>query len=630
MNAALSAQAALLSTLQEIQDRAEVEDCIRDMLVDVEISVHLEQRLKATRHTQLLQRRLEEHEEIAAESRALRMNSAQKQSVMADSLLQELLSLSEELGELKEVKKQHENLLMQYDELVAKSMQAEENQREERKVEQGRQRLISERGQVEEIAPENTEIVASPPSSGEKAPTIAADVKEEASLAAGRANDARQLPTTDETNQEKIVSLDEPPSIFRHSEETNKEAPDLHAAESTDDAAVVALDDEGEPDSPRFDEFDMEILMKVFAYLDALDILNTAQINISMYSRVDALFGFGAGAHSDDYSAPDSSTIATNETASVFAPQQTSAASMTATTTTTPTAPAPVASTNVNQPTVVTLPPAPAKPSITVATKRLPTTAVSNSIDSAMNRGIFGLLQPRRPAGAASPATTPPRNFARKATSPSTPDATGPLPMNAAMANSMAAKLSDAELNAIILMTERLKQKESLAARLAKDNEDLVAKLDGTEGVKQFLIGKVRDMEASVSSSVENEIKVAQQIASDQEVIAFLDGRVQELESNSRVVRSEKQAALDELERIQRQSGQKAIVMGDMLQFERERLAESEREWKATKKLLVKEVKSCRAQIVAVQADRDGYREQNETLRRAVANTPNGGSIHGR
>lgn len=190
--------------------------------------------------------------------------------------------------------------------------------------------------------------------------------------------------------------------------------------------------------------------------------------------------------------------------------------------------------------------------------------------------------------------------------------------MNAAMANSMAAKLSDAELNAIILMTDRLKQNETLARRLAKEKDELVAKLEGTERVKQFLVNKVREMEVTIASTIENEAKVAQQIASDQEVIAFLDGRVHELETETRTLRSAQQESADGLERVKEQSTQKASVMGDMLQFERERLKESEREWKATKKLLVKEVKNCRAQLTALQAERDGYREQNERLQKAV------------
>ena len=45
-------------------------------------------------------------------------------------------------------------------------------------------------------------------------------------------------------------------------------------------------------------------------------------------------------------------------------------------------------------------------------------------------------------------------------------------------------------------------------------------------------------------------MKVAQQIASDQEVIAFLDARVQELERTMQGVRNEKQRAVDELEQF--------------------------------------------------------------------------------
>ena len=184
------------------------------------------------------------------------------------------------------------------------------------------------------------------------------------------------------------------------------------------------------------------------------------------------------------------------------------------------------------------------------------------------------------------------------------------------MAASITAKLSPTEINVIFQLNERLKQKETQAANLTKENAELVAKLDGTEAVKQFLIAKVRDMEQSITSSVENEIKVAQQIASDQEVIAFLDARVQELEREVRQLQQQQQDAVDQLLRVQQQSAQKATVMGDMLQFEREKLKDGEREWKATRKLLIKEVRSCRAQIGALQAERDGYREQNETLHR--------------
>ena len=45
---------------------------------------------------------------------------------------------------------------------------------------------------------------------------------------------------------------------------------------------------------------------------------------------------------------------------------------------------------------------------------------------------------------------------------------------------------------------------------------------------------------------------------------------------------------------------------------------DQEKEWKSTKKVLVKEVKHCRAQIMALEAERDGYREENEKLKEAL------------
>ena len=41
-------------------------------------------------------------------------------------------------------------------------------------------------------------------------------------------------------------------------------------------------------------------------------------------------------------------------------------------------------------------------------------------------------------------------------------------------------------------------------------------------------------------------------------------------------------------------------------------------------KLLFNEVKNCRCQIIALQAELDGCREQNESLRRAVTNSGSG------
>jgi DNA gyrase/topoisomerase IV subunit A len=64
-----------------------------------------------------------------------------------------------------------------------------------------------------------------------------------------------------------------------------------------------------------------------------------------------------------------------------------------------------------------------------------------------------------------------------------------------------------------------------------------------------------------------------------------------------------------------------------VLQFERDKCRACEREGKATIKVLVKEIKHCRAQIVALQSERDGYRDHTESLRRTVLHGNGHGSL---
>ena len=110
-------------------------------------------------------------------------------------------------------------------------------------------------------------------------------------------------------------------------------------------------------------------------------------------------------------------------------------------------------------------------------------------------------------------------------------------------------------------------------------------------------------------------VLVQQQTASDQEVIAFLDGRVQELEKIGKETADKKSKLEKLLLQTKEQNEKRNRVLEDMLQFERQQLAEQEKEFKATKKVLVKEVKHCHAQIAALKAERDSFQQQNQQLK---------------
>jgi len=60
-------------------------------------------------------------------------------------------------------------------------------------------------------------------------------------------------------------------------------------------------------------------------------------------------------------------------------------------------------------------------------------------------------------------------------------------------------------------------------------------------------------------------------------------------------------------------------MLKDMVAFEKHRVEELETQFKNTKKLLVKEVKTLRSEVLAKQAERDAYRQQLHELRQSVS-----------
>jgi hypothetical protein len=628
----------LQTTLFDLHIRAEVEATLQDLITDVEFAVNLQEQLSIRTHQNKTERIIAEQELALEETHVVQKDRLQLQTLLADAFVKDLWSLSKEVGSLLELKQKHEAMVLEYDELVAKLAQAEEDLNAALSRPQASQTRQAQPSATVVAIPKETpptvvDMTKKPAASDTAAPakTVAsekvsasASLKSEVSSKAAAAaqnsskpDDAPGLakkPSTDST----IASI---PSMKSDKE---KKAP---APESSAPAPVVALveDDQEQADEPpvTLETIDMEILMRIFGYLDAYDILNTAQVNISMYSRVDSLFGFGMDAPVQDDNVSTTSTLATTPTvAAATQPPPSGATATTASLSTNSTranpkpAPAPVSV------------PAPAA----AASSKQAEPQFGHRIVGG-GRGLLNLLGGARvgDAGGADSKQQQQQSPKEKrgGRGRGSSDADSKPPLSEAMAHSMAAKLNDAEINAIISMTEKLRSKEKQVALLIKEKEELEGKLNGSEAVKDFLISKVRDMEKIMNKSDETEKKVTQQIASDQEVIAFLDGRVQELERATRVVQKEKNATQEKLKSVIAQNDKKVAVLSDMLQFERQKLKENEREWKATKKLLVKEVKGCRAQIVALQAERDGFREQNDALRKAVM-AGGGSSSNGR
>ena len=406
-------------------------------------------------------------------------------------------------------------------------------------------------------------------------------------------------------------------------------------------------------EGPNLETLDETLLLNIFSYLDAIDVVHTAIVNVSFYSRVDSLFGLsgssanltatnGAGGGK-----PETEVV---EKTTVVVPPVAPAAPPTATIATIP-------STKGAPP-----PPLPSIPSLVVkpipaesaatrshvrsaSTTSVPSTTLTAAASSSTPvqqprnalANVFSILgQPKTPQagkktpalgnvaapGGAATSSAGASDVSSSTASVTTSDATK---FSASMASSMAEKLTQAEVAVIIRMTEQIRAKDKEISKIKAEREDLAARLEGTEAVKEFLISKIRDTERSLKKCQDDAAKTMQQTSSDQEVISFLDYRVKELERLYKDTK-EKLAAEQEQYKVYTEKAEKRqTVLEDMLQFERQQLADSELEWKATKKVLVKEVKHCRAQLLALQAERDGFRHKNMQLKHALL-TMNGGS----
>jgi len=615
----------LSATLSDLHIRNEVGECVQSILLDVETTNHLQQQLELQTTQKLLENSQMEQQGVVLEAHTERIERYDRRLDIADHFVIELVKLDRDLKELLAWKEEHEYKVRNYNGVIAKLAQTEEELKEAIRVSLGSggkslrvtlpvkdsDSIEREKDDIADVAttPETRiadSIMDQTPKSvintaGTEGTTTKASISDggvdmfNVNSLMQRPNDKLEV-DTHKCSQPQTSTMQESVVLEENNGE-DKKKPTAAAVAVT----VVSTDDEADikEDIATLLTLDIEPLIEVFGFLDAMDILNTAQINMTMYNKVDNIFGI-----SEDGQSPPTPTTAITSRDPTSKP----------------------APTNNTKPVV----PASATVTSTIRTTTNSSTQKSSSLgvvespssSGVMGKGLFSMLQPRPVVSGTTMSST-------VATKPgSVNSGQQQQPLNAKVAQSMASKLSDAELAAIISMTDKLSKLEKEVHMMRNEKEVFAAKLDGTEAVKQFLIGKVRDVEVKLNRSKEDEIKVTQQIASDQEVIAFLDSRVQELEQQTENLTVEKTGTQTEFDELKVSTSKKITMLSDMLKYEREKVREDEGEWKATKKVLVKEVKSCRAQILALQAERDGFKEQNDMLKRAIVSTGGGGNIN--
>ena len=623
----------LSKTAHELEFQAEVNSILDSIITDIEIAHDLEQQINHNLVIADLQRKCNLAERALEEYKAMEMEKIEERQNIGEAFLQELMALEEKMeaagagAGAAEDSGDSSTIDIRPDNIEEGDMMAEEEeegqQQQRQEDEQNNQEIPVVNGAANaphEISDANQNGSYDPPSVSEQLKPV----NDGPDVAAGAAG-----PVSGVASQQSQI------------QSTTKERP-----------PAVKSSPRQKPQT-SLQHLNAQTLMVIFEYMDAVDILNMAQSNVQLYNKVDGIFGLGGtiivGSRGkeeeyDDDDAPpvvieedddadDNENVDHQDVQETHSHDQAqgpnaslyeSTGSMTksvsdksvdsqhkATIVSIPAARSSNSMKSMGQ-TVVKIPPTTTKASSSLAAE--PTAA---EMPDTVKMPTTVKLPPKKEATASASVPTS-QSKSEEATTASSKTSTAGFQMSPAVAQSLAAKLLPAELSAIISMRDQLRKKEKELTKAEVEVDDLTVHLEGTMSVKEMLTSKVKELQKTLKSDREISAKITRQTASDQEVIAFLDERVQELEKAVDNFHAERTRANKSIDKVKDASERQVAVLNDMLAYEREQRSDQEKDWKSTKKVLVKEVKHCRTQIMTLEAERDGFREENLRLKEAL------------
>ena len=194
------------------------------------------------------------------------------------------------------------------------------------------------------------------------------------------------------------------------------------------------------------------------------------------------------------------------------------------------------------------------------------------------------------------------------------------------IADSLSKKLTSVELKAIVSLSDKMKKQQMAIDTLLLEKEDLLARATGAESVRDFLVEKLKNAELAIKAYMGEVSVLKKQASADHEVISFLDIKGQELEAlhNEMAFKNTQLQSSFDLQSNAFLVKEKYLL--SQLSEYTKKCAEYETTYKSQKKVLVKEVKNLRVQVEQLTSERNKYKVQLKTLRDAVASVDNGGS----
>ena len=330
-----------------------------------------------------------------------------------------------------------------------------------------------------------------------------------------------------------------------------------------------------------------KILVCIFEFLEPIEIVSVAQANKLLYSKVNGIFGLEGAVYvesimEEDEGVKDEDVVIVEDEIEESDRQKDQNTSK-ATIVSIPTRKQTQEATNDKSGSISTY----------KSTANQPLGTISNESSTSLDKSVTDMKSATssRPAG---------------------------FQMSAAVAKSLTTKLTPNELSAIISMRDQLRLKEEETFTTKKELNDIRSQLEGTLAVNDVLKEEVKNIKKILDDDRTASAEITRQAVSDQEVIAFLDERVQELEKQIETFEKERKQVDATIEKAKNAAEKQVTVLTELLTYEREQKADQERDLKNDKKILVKEVKKCRSQIMSLEAERDGLQQENQRLREAL------------
>ena len=151
--------------------------------------------------------------------------------------------------------------------------------------------------------------------------------------------------------------------------------------------------------------------------------------------------------------------------------------------------------------------------------------------------------------------------------------------------------LSNQDMRVIISIQQKLGMAEKKVYLLTSEREDLLTQLKAKASVKDFLVDKMKTKEIELAKAKEGEKLAKQQSNADREVIAFLDGRVRDLEDNVTDQGKQNELLKKELEQVKKKMQMQHRLFEDMINNVKQENIVEITQLKNEKKILVKEIK---------------------------------------